>query len=174
MVIQKYTSKWPQQFENLKQLLHNALVGHYIRIEHIGSTSVPGLASKPIIDIDIVYDLPTDFNILKKQLTSIGYYHNGDQGIPKREVFKRQKPSLKHPILDNIKHHLYACPIDSEELQRHLLFRDRLRTDKSARVAYQQLKFELAEEAAQDAKTYALLKEERARAFILSCIQGRK
>ncbi len=144
LLLQDYNPEWNNHFQSIKKVLHNTLGAIVINIEHIGSTSVPGLAAKPIIDIDMVYHSEREFEAIKERLSHIGYFHNGDQGIPKREAFKRKCSSGKHPVLDEINHHLYACPSDSEELQRHLLFRDFLRKNSEAKHHYQALKFEIA------------------------------
>jgi GrpB-like predicted nucleotidyltransferase (UPF0157 family) len=170
MLIQKYNPSWITDFNNIKNVITEALTNLNVHIEHIGSTSIPNLAAKPIIDIDIIFDTPKDFETIKSRLEKIGYYHNGNQGIPNRDVFKRDKSDAKHEILDLITHHLYVCPSDSAELQRHLLFRDYLKSNEEARIQYQNLKYALAEEANQDRKKYAALKEEKGNAFINAII----
>lgn len=167
MLLQDYQDEWPAQFQQIRGILQEVLAAHCQSIEHIGSTSVPGLAAKPIIDIDIVYQYPNDFAGIKPALEKLAYYHNGNQGIKDREVFKRNK-GAEHPILDQIPHHLYACPSTSEELNRHLLFRDYLRKNPAASAQYQQLKYQIAAEARQDRKLYAQLKEKQARSMIES------
>jgi len=169
-LIQPYDPDWPQQFAQIRAILQAALGEQKQRIEHIGSTSVPSLAAKAIIDIDLVYATAAEFGNIKQSLEQLGYWHAGDQGIPQREVFKRAGKLPSHPVLDTIRHHLYACPVDSEELRRHLSFRDHLRTYPSARETYEQLKIEIAQAAQQDPKTYAHLKEKRAREFVLSIL----
>lgn len=176
MLIQKYNPNWAKHFETLKSEFLKSLVGVNISIEHVGSTAVTGLAAKPIIDIDIdiVYETPDDFGTIKRDLEKIGYYHNGDQGIQGREVFKRKNILLKHPTFDKLNHHLYVCIKDSEELQRHLLFRDFLRKNDWAKKEYQQLKIQIAKETNQDKKAYARLKELRAKKWIESIINQAK
>lgn len=166
MLIQAYNKSWISNFNAIKKVLNEALTNLNISIEHVGSTSIPKLAAKPIIDIDIVFDAPTEFDDIKKRLEKIGYYHNGNQGIPNREVFKRHKMFVVKGVLDALVHHLYVCPIDSEEFQRHILFRDYLMKNEEARTQYQNLKYELAKEAHQDRKKYAELKEIRAGNFV--------
>jgi GrpB-like predicted nucleotidyltransferase (UPF0157 family) len=166
MLIQKYNPNWIKDFNDIKKVITEALINLHVPIEHVGSTSIPNLAGKAIIDIDIVFDAPKDFEAIKKGLEKIGYYHNGNQGIPNREVFKRAQTDAKHEILDAITHHLYVCPSDSAQLQRHILFRDYLIAHEVARIEYQNIKYALAEEANQDKKKYAALKEEKAREFI--------
>ena len=171
LLIQEYQERWPEDFEKIKQVLLEPFRENKIRIEHIGSTAIKQLAAKPIIDIDIVYAAPQSFEAINTGLRQLGYYHNGDQGIVGREVFKRNKQKDAHPILDSIQHHLYVCSIDSEELHRHLTFRDFLRNNEKEREAYETLKFQIAAKAHQDKKTYAGLKEVMARAFITSIIK---
>jgi GrpB-like predicted nucleotidyltransferase (UPF0157 family) len=165
MVIEKYNLEWVNQFEKIKGKLSQFLMGINVKIEHIGSTSVPQLDAKPIIDIDIIYYQVADFECIKNSLESFGYYHNGNQGIEGREVFKRNI-NQNDEILDKIPHHLYACKSDCEELHRHILSRDYLRKNEIAREFYQNLKYQIAEEANQDRKLYAHLKQLKANSFI--------
>jgi GrpB-like predicted nucleotidyltransferase (UPF0157 family) len=174
MLIQKYNPNWIKDFNDIKNVITEALINLNVQIEHVGNTSIPNLAAKPIIDIDIVFDTPKDFDVIKGRLEKIGYYHNGNQGIPNRDVFKRGQSDAKHEILDFITHHLYVCPSDSAELQRHLLFRDYLKSNEEARIQYQNIKYALAEEANQDRKKYAALKEEKGNAFINTVIAQAK
>ena len=129
--------------------------------------------SKPIIDIDIIYSKQSDFEKIKFGLEKIGYYHNGNQGIEDRDVFKRNG-KLTNAILDTVKHHLYVCPTDSKSLERHILSRDFLRKDEWARIKYQEIKYELAEKANQDRKKYAELKEKNVNDFIDSIVEKEK
>ncbi len=175
MLLQEYNAGWIEDFNEIKKILTKALLHLKVSIEHIGSTSVPSLASKPIIDIDVVFDKPTTvFDEIKMRLEKIGYYHNGNQGVPGREVFKRNKAAGEHEVLDFIVHHLYVCPADSEELQKHILFRDYLIANEEASVQYQKLKYEIAKEANQDRKKYAQLKEAKARKFVTTIIAKAK
>lgn len=164
MLIQEYKETWAEDFKAIKGVINDAFTNLNISIEHIGSTAVPKLAAKPIIDIVYGNDVP--FETIKSGLEKIGYYHNGNQGMANREVFKRKNEWSKHQILDTITHHLYVCPVDSEELQRHITFRNYLIDNEAARTEYQKLKYEIAEAANQDKKQYAALKEVKARAFI--------
>ncbi|MCP9768880.1 GrpB family protein [Lacihabitans sp. LS3-19] len=173
MLIEKYTSKWIKDFENLKNEISIWLQDLEFSIEHVGSTSVPNLDSKPIIDIDIIYSRSLEFEQIKLALEKAGYYHNGNQGIVDREVFKRNSSSTNE-ILDNVKHHLYICPINSKPLERHILSRNFLRKNEWARLKYQEMKYELAEKAKQDRKIYADLKELYVNDFIDTIIAEEK
>src|SRR5210317_917971 len=117
VLVNDYDPEWPAQFAVIAEIISEALAGIPHRIEHVGSTAVPGLAAKPIIDIDIVYVIDGDFLKIGKCLYAIGYMHNGDEGIPSREAFKRVHTNTPSRILDSISHHLYVCPADSAELR---------------------------------------------------------
>ena len=173
MLIKKYTSNWITNFTELKREIENGLIGVEYQIEHVGSTSIPKMDSKPIIDIDIIYENETEFKIIKSGLIKIGYYHNGNQGIEKREVFKRDNKS-NNGILDIITHHLYVCPKNSKALERHILSRNFMKKNDWARLKYQKMKYELAEKANQNQKLYAELKEMNVNDFIDSIIEKEK
>ena len=173
MLIKKYTSNWVQYFAKLKHEIDKGLNGLEYKIEHVGSTSIPKLDSKPIIDIDIVHKTTKEFEKIKSNLIKIGYYHNGNQGIENREVFKRDG-KLKNTTLDSIAHHLYVCPSNSKSLERHILMRNYLRKNDSARIQYQEMKYRLAEKANQDKKLYAELKELNVNEFIDEIIEIEK
>ncbi|TAE31806.1 MAG: GrpB family protein [Cytophagales bacterium] len=169
MLIEAYTSKWVDDFADIKREIDLGLRGLDYQIEHVGSTSVPNLAAKAIIDIDIIYPDQADFGKIKLGLEGIGYYHNGNQGIEDRDVFKRSGKQTSG-VLDTVTHHLYVGPIHSKALERHLLSRDFLRKNDWARLEYQRMKYELAEKANQDRKMYAHLKELTVNEFIDSII----
>lgn len=166
MVIESYRESWIADFNALQAVLEEALALLPITFEHIGSTSVPGLAAKPLIDIDLIFDQRVAFTEIKSRLALVGYRHVGNQGISGREVFKRGQTIDIHPLLDSIPHHLYGCREGSSEVQKHRLFRDYLIAHEEARIHYQQLKYALAQEANQDRKRYAQLKEQKATVFI--------
>lgn len=171
MLIHEYSESWKVNFNAISRILLTAIPLDNLIVEHVGSTAVPGLAAKPIIDIDLVYEYPVQFEEIKNRLQGIGYYHNGNQGIPDREVFKRKNEKPLHPLLDHVAHHLYVCETNSAELKNHIVFRDYLIKDVTARQQYQELKYKIAEEAKQDRKKYAALKEEGAWQFINSIVQ---
>jgi len=134
-----YDPAWQDCFEELRADLLKILSGLDVRVEHVGSTSVPGLAAKPILDIDVVLQSSADFEQIKAALEEGGYYHVGDLGITGREAFKYDnKPH-------HMRHHLYVLQEGSEELKRHLVFRDWLRSDPEDRELYASVKIAAAE-----------------------------
>jgi len=170
MLIVKYQERWVADYNLLKNIFEENISINDIEIEHVGSTSVKGLAAKPIIDIDIVYKKLESFTVIKRRLEELDYYHNGDQGIVGREVFKRNKKQGNHIVLDSIDHHLYVCHVASDELRRHLAFRNYLRENQLAREEYEVMKYTIAELAGQNKEEYASLKAVMARDFVESII----
>jgi GrpB-like predicted nucleotidyltransferase (UPF0157 family) len=135
VVIVEYSPDWAPQFEQIRALLLTTLGELALAVEHVGSTAVPGLAAKPIIDIDVVIARLDDIDAVKTALTAIGYAYSGEQGIAGRHAFKQPA--------DLPRHHCYVCAKDSAELLRHLSFRDALRHDPRLAANYAALKQEL-------------------------------
>jgi GrpB-like predicted nucleotidyltransferase (UPF0157 family) len=117
-----------------------------VAIEHIGSTAVPGLATKPIIDLDVVIANRADLPAVIQRLRPLGYHHGGDLGVPGREAFT--SPAGAPP------HHLYVCAVGTRTLDRHLAFRDALRADPAAADTYGDLKRTLATRLSHDRVAY--------------------
>jgi GrpB-like predicted nucleotidyltransferase (UPF0157 family) len=145
IVIVDYEPAWPRLFETLKAHIWTAVADVAVTIEHVGSTAVPGLAAKPVIDMDVVVP-ETAVAIGIARLATLDYRHLGDLGIPGREAF-RSPP-------DAPPHHLYLCPSTSPSLASHLAFRDHLRAHPSEVQAYADLKKRLAVEFADDVAAY--------------------
>ena len=136
VVVLPYDPSWAQDFVRIREEIQAALGELALRIEHVGSTSVPGLSAKPIIDIDVVIRDDSLLDAVIDALGKIGYRHEGNLGIAGREAFKYDcKEHLR-------KHHLYVCPLDSAELKRHIAFRDYLRSHPEAVRAYSRIKEE--------------------------------
>ena len=147
-----YDPAWKADFAAIRQELASALDGLAIAIEHVGSTSVEGLSAKPCIDIDVVMPDYSVFPQIVERLAAIGYTHEGDLGIPGREAFcYTGKPHLRL-------HHLYVCLADSEELHRHLVFRDFLRTHPEAVARYSACKEDAARRFPEDIEGYMACK----------------
>jgi GrpB-like predicted nucleotidyltransferase (UPF0157 family) len=146
IIVVDYDPAWPDLFLHLQRVISGYLGELILAIEHVGSTSVPGLAAKPILDIDIVIESVETLPQVVERLAELGYLHKGDGGIPGREAFDREGVDVPRngEITTWLPHHLYVCTQDNIELARHLAFRDYLREHSDAVVAYQKLKKELA------------------------------
>ena len=146
LVIEEYDPQWPIFFEELR-IKFSALLGNLVSaIEHVGSTSVAGLAAKPIIDLDVLLASAVYFPETIRRLATLGYQHEGDLGIAGREVF-RAPPTL-------FAHHLYVCLPNCEEFRRHILLRNYLRSHPAEVSAYSDLKWDLFARFGSDRAAY--------------------
>ena len=142
-----YDPQWPLRFAEIASRVQVAFAdGALVGIEHVGSTSVPGLPAKPILDIDVVIPARTDLPEAIACLGTLGYEHQGDGGIPSREAFRSP--------LETPRHNLYVCAQDSPELFRHLAFRDYIRVNPDAALRYGELKRDLAARHSIDIDAY--------------------
>jgi GrpB-like predicted nucleotidyltransferase (UPF0157 family) len=146
VVVVDYDPAWPELFEFFRGRVMGALDGLAAGVEHVGSTSVFGLAAKPIIDMDVLLVSAAALPAAIERLASLGYIHQGDLGIPEREAFRRPAGERAH--------HLYACPPNSPEFRRHLAFRDYLRSHPKEAKAYGDLKKALALKFPLDREAY--------------------
>ena len=146
-----YRPEWINEFQSYSRQLKPVLEGLAIGIEHIGSTSVVGLAAKPIIDIDIIISSRVVLGRVLQKLATIGYRHVGNEGVPGREAFAW--PGER-------RHHLYVCAVNAQNLHNHLLFRDYLREHSEIADDYGRLKKKLAHRYRQDADAYCEAKTE--------------
>ncbi|MFO7543961.1 MAG: GrpB family protein [Trueperaceae bacterium] len=147
--LRPYDPAWPARYERERAAIAAALGalvdgGALDGIEHVGSTSVPGLAAKPCIDIMArVHPYPPAAERVAA-LEAIGFTHHGENGLPGRTYFTKGP----HEV------HLHVVGFDSEHWQRHLLFRDYLRANVDARDRYQARKVDLAKRFGNDRDAY--------------------
>jgi GrpB-like predicted nucleotidyltransferase (UPF0157 family) len=158
VLVVPYDPAWPAAFARLRDLIAPALGELAAGIEHVGSTAVPCLDAKPIVDVDVVIRHAGDLDEVVRRLEGLGYTHLGDLGIVGREAF-RATPDLP-------RHHLYVCAAGSAPLQAHLILRDALRSDPELAASYGALKRELAERYRDDRDSYT----EGKTAFITSVL----
>jgi GrpB-like predicted nucleotidyltransferase (UPF0157 family) len=157
LVITEYDPQWPILFEKLRVKFSELLGDMVSAIEHVGSTSVPGLAARPIIDLDVLLASAAYLPETIRRLATLGYEHQGDLGIAGREAF-RTPPNL-------FAHHLYVCFPNYEEFGRHLLLRNYLRSHPAEVSAYSRLKSgQLRKRKLTYAKERCLLVEQNAKA----------
>lgn len=148
VVVLPYDPKWKDDFTAIQAELEAALGDLALGIEHVGSTSVEGMAAKPCIDVDVVIPDNSVLGEVIERLAVIGYLHEGNLGIEGREAFRyTDKPDLQL-------HHLYVCPVDSKELHRHLVFREFLRQNPEAVKRYSAVKEQAARLFPEDIEGY--------------------
>jgi GrpB-like predicted nucleotidyltransferase (UPF0157 family) len=169
--IEPYNPNWKTEFEIIKQVIEEAFTGFSseIDIQHVGSTSVPGLPAKPILDIDIIIQNKELLKDLSEKLEELGYIAKGEQGIPGRFAIRQiddyspfTRTKHKQPS-----HHLYVCYSDSLSLKNHLLFRDALRKDAALVEKYAELKKSLTEDSKISREEYTVKKTD----FIISVLE---
>ncbi len=134
-----FEDQWQARFEEIQRRLANALNGvPVVSIEHVGSTAVPGLAAKPVIDVDVVVD-EQDVAAASVCLERVGYLPRGDLGVPGRYAFRAPK--------DWYRNHTYVAVAGCLALRNHLAVRDMLRSNLTLRDEYGALKLKLAASA---------------------------
>lgn len=152
IIIQPYDRNWPALFEEEKVRLTQSLGGHFVSIQHIGSTSVPGLGAKPIIDIMIaVSSLAEADEFCVRPIVEMGYSYIAEfeAEIPQRRFFRKETAEGVRT------HHIHLVEINSDWWVDHLLFRDYLHGNSEARRAYEAHKRQLAEQEWESSNDYA-------------------
>jgi GrpB-like predicted nucleotidyltransferase (UPF0157 family) len=143
---------WPEQFLAISSYLQPFLQHAVLRIEHVGSTSVPGLAAKPIIDIDVVVASEEMVRPTIALIESAGYTWIGDLDVAGREAFAAPAD------LALVRHHLYLVVENNRAHSDHWLLREALRHDPEAKDAYATLKRANVEASGGDVNRYVALK----------------
>jgi GrpB-like predicted nucleotidyltransferase (UPF0157 family) len=136
-----YDLDWPDRFEDIRARLAAALGPTALRIDHVGSTAVPGLAAKPVIDVQVSVPDVEDEAAYKDAIEGLGFEL---RWIEPGHRYFRPPPEL--PRLAQI----HVCTIGSQWERIHLLFRDYLRTHGETRKEYKELKWRLATEYRDD------------------------
>ncbi len=131
-----YNPEWPRIFQAEVPRIAEALGEQVIEIEHVGSTSVPGLRAKPIIDILVAVETFAPLEVYKRQLAPIGYTHHPHINDAERLFFWKGVPRT---------HHLHIVEFATWEHQRHIIFRDYLRAHPEIARLYAQVKEQLAQ-----------------------------
>ena len=151
IVISDYDPLWPEKFRRHAAIISQALGQKALVIEHVGSTSVPGLAAKPIIDIDVVVEDSSNETAYLPAFLAAGYV------LRVREPDWHEHRMLRTPQLDV---HVHIFSRGCVEVARHLAFRSRLQSHAEDRLRYEALKRRLAKEDWLDMNAYARAKSE--------------
>uniref|UniRef100_UPI0031E3BD77 GrpB family protein n=1 Tax=Klebsiella sp. TaxID=576 RepID=UPI0031E3BD77 len=149
IAVVSYDEKWPQLFEAESLLIKTVLGGVAENVHHIGSTSVPGLSAKPVIDILLEV---SDISALDNSaMTRVGYIARGENGITGRQYFIKGS--------DRRSHQVHAFAVGDIQVLRHLAFRDYLIKNKDIAEEYADIKREATVICQNDARRYSALKE---------------
>ncbi|CAN7525872.1 GrpB family protein [Paenibacillus sp. LjRoot153] len=151
VVIESYNPNWLQKFENEKKKISQNLPINAVNIEHIGSTSIVGMPSKPIVDIAVSVNNLDEADLFIEPLRTLGYEYVPKLEFPNRRFFRKGE-SKKGT------HHLHVYERTSVEWSNNLLFRNYLRSHPEKAAAYAELKKHLATLFAEDRTTYTQMK----------------
>lgn len=168
--IQPHQVDWKKEFDIIKSKLQDTLQDYNVDIQHVGSTAVPGLIAKPILDIDIIIDDKRVLPEITKELENLGYTYQGELGIKGRFAFKQNSGylTITEEKVKWMEHHLYVCYSDSLGLKNHLLFRDALLNDAELVKAYGLLKASLVKENGMMREEYSKRKTD----FIIEALKN--
>jgi GrpB-like predicted nucleotidyltransferase (UPF0157 family) len=155
--LEHYDRTWPRLFAREAAALRTSLGALALQIEHIGSTAVPDLEAKPIIDIAVQTKTFADLPVIIATMEKNGWMHKGEFGLPGRHFFTKGKP---------VRFHIHIVDAESPHWPRWIGFRDLLRADEKSRRAYEGLKRRLAEKFPNDRPAYTAAKS----AFITNAI----
>jgi GrpB-like predicted nucleotidyltransferase (UPF0157 family) len=158
IVVVDYDPAWPSIARRLIEEVRAACGGLLVQVEHIGSTAVPGLAAKPIIDLMPGLARPEDGLACVAPMEALGYEYRGAFGIPGRHYFPRQAEGERLAV------HAHMFVVGHPEWTRHLLFRDYLRAHPRRMREYEALKRGLAERFRDERAAYTDAKSDFVRA----------
>ena len=150
IALKSYDPHWPVLFEIERQAMQRS-GGWFKAMHHVGSTSIPGMAAKPIIDILVVLDRHEDGLACVDAMRGLGYEYRGESGIAGRHYFRKGSPRT---------HHVHMFAAGHPEAGRHLRFRDYLRAHPDEARAYEALKRMLAARFGSDTYSYSKAKDE--------------
>lgn len=149
IVLAPHSAEWASSFDREAAAIANALADVPIEVHHIGSTAIPGIIAKPVIDMLGIVPALDELDAHAHRLTALGYESLGEYGIPGRRYFRKDAPDGART------HQLHAFATGSPEIQRHLDFRDYLRAFPADAAAYAALKRDLAQHCGDDMKAYS-------------------
>ncbi len=158
-----YDPRWSVEFESERNRLMTLFPGAFLTIEHVGSTAVPGLAAKPVVDLVAVIDSMDAAESLVDALCANGYSTSAEFNA----TLKDRKWLMRYG-LGGRTHHLHLVPAGSADLADKLRFRDLLRSDADLSAKYLELKESLASSLGHDREKYTEAKTE----FIRTALAG--
>ncbi len=151
IVLVPYNSQWPAQFLNLAQPIREAMNDVALRIDHIGSTSIPGILAKPVMDIQVTAESFERFDRIRDPLESLRYRWRPDNP-------DRSKRYFREPV-GSSRIHIHVRKLGSWQQQLSLLFRDYLRVHADECRKYERVKISLAEKCQNDRMKYVMGKD---------------
>lgn len=147
VILQPHASEWAQRFEQEAELLRATIGNFVLDIQHVGSTAIPGIPAKPVLDIGVAVDNFEEASRCIQPLESIGYIYRGENGIPRRHYFVKGSADART-------HQLHMNEISGSDWQQQIVFRDHLRQHPALAQEYAALKLRLAAQFPTDRIAY--------------------
>ncbi len=160
--LEPYTSAWADAYAEERDRISSALGQRILGIEHVGSTAIPGICAKPIIDIAMAVPTLSAAEEFAPIMASIGYDYAGDGGVPGQRIFGRGARLRTHLV--------HAVVADGPEWRNYLAFRDALLSDERLAKEYDSLKRALAAEFPDDRPSYTAAKGQ----FVEEILRGER
>ncbi|MFH1405213.1 MAG: GrpB family protein [Patescibacteria group bacterium] len=154
VTLSEYDPAWVQDFEDEKKAIKDKLGDDLVAIEHIGSTAIPGMCAKPILDFMVAVESVDDYEMFIKPLAELGYEFRRDYRDTQQHVLFVKGSE------DNRTHYLKLTELDSIFWKEHIVFRDYLIAHPDVAQEYAELKRELFEKHADDRAAYTAAKAE--------------
>ncbi len=133
--LSEFSEDWIRLFHEEANFLKTIFNDEIVRFEHFGSTSVPGMKAKPVIDMMCIVTNVSKIDLYNDKMRSLGYDVAGEWGIPGRRLFRKGG--------ENRTHHIHFYEIDNPQIERHLVFRDYLKAHPEEVLRYSRFKEEL-------------------------------
>lgn len=146
VIVTPYDERWPIAFAKAAAEIRGVLESNCLNVEHIGSTAVPGLAAKPVIDLLVIVSDIEAIDRFEEDFRKLGYQAKGENGLPERRYFERGGNERTH--------HVHCYEQGNPEISRHLAFRDFLKANPQVAGTYGELKVKLAKQYPLDIEQY--------------------
>jgi GrpB-like predicted nucleotidyltransferase (UPF0157 family) len=144
-----YEDEWTCLYEEEKARLQAAVGDQVLDIQHVGSTAIPGIVAKPILDVAVAVRSFEAAFVCIEPIVALGYEYHGENGIPRRHYFVLRDPDTGHTLI-----HLHMNELDGPDWENQILFRDYLLAHPEAAAEYATLKRDLATQYPQDRDAY--------------------
>ncbi len=162
--LKPYNPQWEELYNQESELISTTISDFLVDIQHIGSTAIPDIVSKPIIDIAVALDSLENIERIIAPLEKIGFIYRGEQGIPDRHLFVKGGEDFRT-------HHLHVMNNTHYEWKKHIAFRDYLRTHPKEAKQYSDLKKSLEQQFKEDRESYTESKSEFIAGILEKAIQ---
>jgi len=162
--LKPYNSQWKEFYRKESELISSTISDYLVDIQHIGSTAIPGIIAKPIIDIAVAINSLENIEKIIGPLSEIGFIYRGEQGIPDRHMFVKGGEELRT-------HHMHVMHKSHYEWKKHILFRDYLMNHPKEVKKYSELKRRLEKQFKHDRESYTESKSEFIEGILEKAIQ---